>query len=101
MVPEPVPDVVLGAEVDGCKPDPDDVLDPDEELEPEDELLPDVPLDPECALGTVAAMATPPATLAAVTPQVTADIRTSLRRASRSIATSTTAVGSLLDHHPR
>jgi len=94
VVPELPLEVVLGAEVDGCKPEPDEVLDPDDEPDPDDELLPDVPLDPECARGTVAAIATPPATLAAVTPQVTADIRTSLRRASRSMATSTTAVGS-------
>lgn len=39
----------------------------------------------EWARGTVAAIATPPAMLAAVTDQVTADIRTSLRRASCSM----------------
>jgi len=67
-------DEVVGADVAGCNPELGDVL-----------VL--GVLDPECARGTVAAIATPPATLAAVTPQVTTDIRTSLRRASRSMST--------------
>ncbi|WP_370346004.1 hypothetical protein [Catenulispora sp. MAP5-51] len=57
--------VVLGAVVAGCNPE--------------------LPGFACAARGTVAAIATPPATLAAVTPQVTAEIRTNLRRASRSM----------------